>query len=153
MRNNGRKRGAKAGSAVGQSQLSRMVGTFRTRPTTCSVRRNDSDEQCDGCSSRPTLILLTPPWAPGPSPEFQHRRWHPRGGDDEGRRHTRQLRLPGSEPRADGLAVPEKGHRPGHGPGAPGHHRPGLRCSQLHGKHCRVHMNTHKRTLAKFFLG
>ncbi len=37
-----------------------------------------------------------------------------------------QLDLTGSEPRADGHAVPEEGHRPGYGPSAPSHYRPGL---------------------------
>lgn len=63
---------------------------------------------------------------PGPRSRFQPRFGRPRGGDDEGRGNFNQLHLPSSEPRADGHAVPEEGHRPGYGPGAPSHHRPGL---------------------------
>lgn len=75
---------------------------------------------------------------PGASPHLQPCPGRPRGGDVEGRVHLNQLHLPGPEPRADGHAGSEEGHRPGHGPGAPRHHRSGLRRAQLHGQHRRV---------------
>lgn len=78
------------------------------------------------------------PRLPGPCSRFQPRFGRPRSGDDEGRSNFNQLHLPSSEPRADGHAVPEEGHRPGYGPGAPSHHRPRLWCTELHGKHRRV---------------
>lgn len=77
---------------------------------------------------------------PGPCSHFQPWAGCPWGGHDEGVGHFNELHLPGPEPRAAGPAVPEEGHRPGYGPGTPSHHRPGLRCTELHGKHCRVCM-------------
>lgn len=74
----------------------------------------------------------------GPCSHIQPSSGRPWGGADEGSIHFGQLRLPSSEPRADGHAVPEESHRPGYGPGSQSHHRPGLRCTELHGKHRRV---------------
>lgn len=100
------------------------------------MRNEENEKEGEQLSFFPLSLFST--LLPGPRSRFQPRFGRPRGGDDEGRGNFNQLHLPSSEPWADGHAVPEEGHRPGYGPGAPSHHRPGLWCTELHGKHRRV---------------
>lgn len=89
----------------------------------CTVGPCPYDEPCPGC-----------PWS------WPHEGWS----------HADKLHLPSTEPWAHGHAVQEECNCSGNGPGASCHHRPGLRCPQLNGQHCRVRISNNNNIIYFF---